>query len=336
MDINLKGGTKYLMSTFQKIENKDEWEALLSGVPFKTFFHTIEWESFLEKEFSWMKFERYMWRDKLLLSVARCKLFGKEKIVSHPLCEYGGPLPLADNIDYANFENDFTREFGRRARIHYHPRIKTESAGALSTFWIENYSKKTVEDLWRGLRKTVRQEIGAGERRGIYVENCKNGEELKQFYKMYLDTVKKHKNIPLPFSAFEFFHKSSNADILLAKKDGKVLGGSVFLFYEPFIHYFLNASDYQFRKWNVGHMVLWSAMQKYKNSTGYDYFDLGGTRKGSSLEVFKRGWGAKEYPIYETSPSGSTSRNSRLRDIWGMLPKGAIEKLAPWVIFNKI
>ena len=77
-------------------------------------------------------------------------------------------------------------------------------------------------------------------------------------------------------------------------------------------------------------------MQKYKNNTGYDYFDLGGTRKGSGLEVFKRGWGAKEYPIYETSPSGSAYRNSRLRDIWGMLPKGAIEKLAPWVIFNKI
>jgi len=324
------------MSTFQKIENKDEWEVLLSRVSFKTFFHTTEWESFLEKEFSWMKFDRYMWKGELLLSVARCKLFGKEKIVSHPLCEYGGPLPLADNINYANFENDFTREFGRRARIHYHPRIKTESVGALSTFWIENYSKKTVEDLWKGLRKTVRQEIRAGEAQGIYVEGCKNEEEVKQFYSMYLGTVKRHKNIPLPFSAFEFFCKSSNADILLAKKDGKVLGGSAFLFYEPFVHYFLNASDYQFRKWNVGHMVLWSAMQKYKNSTGYDYFDLGGTRKGSSLEVFKRGWGSKEYPIYEVGAGSAGSDKSFLRNVLGLIPPFIMRRLAPVLLWAKI
>ena len=96
---------------FSKVENKSQWRSLLNRALFKTFFHTSEWEDFLEKEFSWIKFERYIWKDELLLSVARCKLFGKEKIVSHPFCEYGGPLPLVESVEYASFEQDFVKKF---------------------------------------------------------------------------------------------------------------------------------------------------------------------------------------------------------------------------------
>ena len=82
-------------------------------------------------------------------------------------------------------------------------------------------------------------------------------------------------------------------------------------------------------------MIILNVMQKYSGGE-YDYFDLGGTRVGSSLEVFKRGWGVKEYAIYEIGASSNSSKNSHFRDIWGMLPVRVMEKLAPWVIFNKI
>ena len=109
------------MSTFQKIENKTEWGKLLNKGFFKTFFHSPEWEDFLEKEFSWIRFERYLWKDELLLSVARCKFLGKEKVVSHPLCEYGGPLPLKGGVDWEGFADDFKKELGPRAKIKFHP-----------------------------------------------------------------------------------------------------------------------------------------------------------------------------------------------------------------------
>ena len=333
------------MTIFKKIKDTGDWQALLDRVPFKTFFHTPVWEDFLEKEFSWMKFERYMWKDELLLSVARCRLFGKEKVVSHPLCEYGGPLPMKKEVDFESFGKDFHQEFGPGARIKFHPYIfkkasnppKNNPGLSLSTFWIEDFSKKAVEDLWRGFRKTVRQEIKAGEGQGIYVEDCKSEEELKQFYNLYLGTVKRHKNIPWPLSVFRFLYEgTADAGILLAKKDGKVLGGSVFLFYKPFIHYFLSASDYQFRKWNIGHLILWSAMQEYKGNREYDYFDLGGTRRGSSLEVFKRGWGAKEYPICETGAGRIGSSNSFLRNVLGLIPPSVMRRLAPVLLWTKI
>ena len=51
----------FSMATFRKIENLKEWQALLEKALFKTFFHTLEWESFLEQNFKWLKFERYIW-----------------------------------------------------------------------------------------------------------------------------------------------------------------------------------------------------------------------------------------------------------------------------------
>ena len=57
-----------MASNFSKIENKEEWHDLLGKVLFKTFFHSWEWESFLESQFPWMKFEHYNWKNKALLS----------------------------------------------------------------------------------------------------------------------------------------------------------------------------------------------------------------------------------------------------------------------------
>jgi len=358
------------MSIFQKIENKNEWDNLLDKVHFKTFFHTFGWENFLEKEFSWLTFKRYVWKDELLLSVARCRLFGKEKLVSHPLCEYGGPLAMKKEVDFESFVRDFHQEFGSGARIKFHPYLRgagdyslahsrppaaasevrpgqsmlhqasnppgNNPQPLLATFWIEDFSKKSPEDLWGSFRKTLKQEIKKGE--GFAeIRECQNENELKQFYNLYLSTVRGHKNIPLPFSIFGMFneHTNEHTKIFLAKKDGRVVGGSVFLFYSPFIHYFISASDGRFRGENIGHQILWNVIQKYAGGP-YDYFDLGGTRKGSGLEVFKRGWGAKEYPIYEIGDRGGGGRNSLLRNMLGVMPAKLIKHIAPFALWMKV
>lgn len=330
------------MDMFKKIDDKRNWNKLLDKTLFKTFFHSLEWESFLENEFHWIRFERYVWRDELLLSIARCKLLGKEKLVSHPLCEYGGPLPLKEKVDLEGFIQDFKKQFGEKARVKFHPYIHNSpqlplalKKGGISTFWIEGLSKKTPEDLWRGFRKTLRQEIEKSEVNKVIVEECKSVGELKHFYNLYLQTVKRHKNIPLPFSAFTFFYERP-VQVLIARLGSRVIGGSVFLFYPPFIHYFINAVDYKLRSLNVGHAILWHVIQRYSEKE-YDYFDLGGTRGGSPLEIFKKGWGAKAHPIYELGGNGSmTGNNLFLRTSWSLLPDSLIKIFARRVLWLKI
>ena len=170
---------------------------------------------------------------------------------------------------------------------------------------------------------------------GIKVAECRDAKDLNHFYGLYLRTMKKHKNIPLPFSAFAFFYRDSDAKILLAYKDKKVVGGSVFLFYKPFIHYFINSSDSNFRYLNIGHGILWYAMRSWATGN-YNFFDLGGTRKNSSLEIFKRGWGAKEYAIHEIGPKRDGSGKSALRNIWSILPDSAVRRLSPFFLWMKL
>lgn len=337
------------MDTFLKAENKSQWTSLLDSALFKTFFHSLDWEEFLERELRWIKFERYVWRDEALFSVARCRLFGREKIISHPLCEYGGPLPLKQEFDFENFLEDFRSTFGFKARIKFHPYLTERGLTPFksgsnpvqfrSTFWIENFSRKSKEDLWRNFRKTLRHEIKKAENSGIEVFECAGEADLKKFYSLYLQTVKRHKNIPLSFSAFKFFnHKDEGAKVFLAKKhDGSVAGGSVFLFYPPFIHYFINASDIELREYSPNHLILWKVIQKYIGS-GFDYLDLGGTRKGSDLGIFKRGWSARELPIYEVGVSDKNFKGdtSILRNVWAMLPASIMRRLSPLMLWMKV
>lgn len=333
------------MVSFQKIEDKREWGSILNRVLFKTFFHTLAWENFLEKEFPWVKFEHYVWREQLGVSMAKCKVFGKEKLISHPFCEYGGPLPLRREIDFRNFRNDFHGFFGGNAYMQFHPYVlkfcKMETTQAFvsgeserRTFWIESLEAGSGK-LWVAFRGDYRARVRRAERMGVTVEECKTKKDLAKLYSMYVETMKRHQNIPLPFGVFEFFYEGS-ARIFLAKLGEKVIGGSVFLFYKPFIHYFINASDRNFRAYGMNHLILWHAMQKFAGGE-YAYLDLGGTRKGSNLEEFKKGARPKEYPIVTIGERSSTVRDRKLlRLMWSLLPNGAMKLLSRYLLRLKI
>src|SRR3989338_7955409 len=90
---------------FLRVENKSQWSDLLNKAYFKTFFDSLEWQDFLEKEFGWLKFEHYKLGDSFLFTIVRAKLlFGKEKLVSFPFCEYGGGSGMSPLLSKRDFE----------------------------------------------------------------------------------------------------------------------------------------------------------------------------------------------------------------------------------------
>ncbi len=331
------------MNNFQRIENKEKWLELFNKVLFKTFFHSLEWEEFLEKQFKWLKFEHYLYKDEAILSLARYNFLGKEKLISHPFCEYGGPLPLIEKIDAKEFEQNLCSEFQTPFKINLHPWIlnyfedlKTENTESWrNTYWIENLSKLKKEEFLASFRYNTRRSIKKAEEQNFSFEECHSDKSLKEFYDLYIKTVKRHENIPFPYSFFEFFWKSSK--IFFIKANGKIATGSIFLFYKPFIHYFISAADYNFRKLDVNHLLLWYVIKNYIGKD-YDFLDLGATKKGSSLEIFKRGWRGKKLPIHELSSQLSRNklRDSKLRSILGFLPPFLIKKLSPYLLKYKL
>ncbi|MFH1423474.1 MAG: GNAT family N-acetyltransferase [Candidatus Nealsonbacteria bacterium] len=329
-----------MVSNFQKIEDKKEWQNLLGKVLFKTFFHSREWEEFLEKEFKWLKFERYNWQDKALLSLARARISGKEKLISHPFCEYGGPLPLIQDIDGRAFQKDLFEQFEEPLKISFHPYLLNYFKGfdvkdsLRETYLLQNLSKLNVETV--GDRNRHRQKNKAQDS-GLTVEKCKTENDLKILYDFYVKSLKKHKALVYPFSFFKFFFKNSQAEILLVKKGERAVGGNIFLAYSKSVHSFLCGFDERYRKLGAHTLVLWSEL-KWKQQEGFETFDFGAVRKGSSIGDFKNRWGAGVFPVFELKnyTGESKLKNSFLRDVWSYLPSFAIKKISPRLLKYKL
>lgn len=330
--MNSKAENKF-MGNFQKI-NKEEYKDLFSKVLFSTFFHNQEFHEFLEKEFKWLNFEYYLYKDELLLSFGRVG----NKLISLPFCEYGGPLPLKGNIKINEFERDVLKEF-KNIKIKIHPWISEISgnppgaSSILSNYWLKNLENTSEQELWDSLRKTLRHEIKNAQEHGLEIRKCKNQQELEKFYDLYIANLRRKKTVPYPWPLIQFLYQNSSSELLLAFYKGKIIGGDLFLQYGNFVHYFLSASDYKYRDFSASHLLLW---EKIKSLIGKDViFDLGASPRGSALEIFKRGWGGKEYPIYQIGikrTEESLRSSNLIRFIWGLLPNFLIKKLSPYLI----
>jgi hypothetical protein len=343
--MNLKAEEMF-MNNFQKI-SKEEYQNFFNKALFGTFFHNLEWHEFLEKEFKWLKFEYYRYKDEALL------IFGRvgDKLISLPFCEYGGPLPLPARlssgeggkreINFDEFKDNVLSEFGENIKIKFHPEILKYFRGSENnqntesnnfTSWIEEFKNATEELLLGSFRKTLRHEIRNSQKENLAVKKCENLKELKEFYNLYIANLKRKKTIPYPFSVVEFLYKNRDTEIILAVKSNKIIGGNLFINYGKFVHYFLSVSDLKYRDLGPNYLLLWT---KIKGLIGQDkILDLGATPKNSSLDVFKHGWGGKEYPIIQIGikKSSEALRTSKLRDIWGLLPDFIIKKMSHFLI----
>ncbi len=331
------------MPLFQKIDNKNLWQEMLDKVLFKTFFHNVEWESFLERQFKWLNFEHYNYNNQALLSLARAKIRGKEKLISHPFCEYGGPLPLTDEIDGEKFKQDLFEGFGEQIKISFHPNLLnyftdlTTSAVSRESFFFENLDSQTSAGIWQKLDRNRRRSIKRAIEEKVQIVDCQSEKELEKVYQLYVKSLKKHRTIVYPFSFFKFLFQSKNSKTLLAKIGERILGGNIFLRYNGIVHSFLCGFEQKYKDLGVHSLLLWKMVEKAQNE-GYTTFDFGATRKDSPLRQFKQRWGAVSRPISELKNySGELKmKDSPLRKAWGLLPSWAIKKLSPRMLKYKI
>lgn len=323
-------------SKFLKIEDKTKYQDLLDKVLFKTFFHFLEWEEFLEKQFKWLKFERYVYDNSALLSLARVGA----KLISHPFCEYGGPLPLAEKIDGLAFQKDLFEEFKAPLKISFHPYLLNyfkgynANQGQRETYLLEQIQSLDPDNIGDRNR---RRAVQTARESGLIDEKCEKIDDLKTLYNFYVKSLKKHSALVYPFSFFEFFFQNPNAEILLVKKEKKTVGGNIFLFYDKIVHSFLCGFDEKYKKLGAHSLVLWLEFSR-KRREGLKAFDFGATKKSSSLSDFKSRWGANAYSIFELKNYAGDSKlkDSFLRDVWGCLPSFLIKKLSPRLLKYKL
>lgn len=330
-------------ANFREIKDRGEWQGLLSQALFQTFFSQVEWEDFLVKQFKWLSFEHYQYKDELLLSLAKVGRSDNARFVSYPFGEYGGFLPQKNNLNIERFAQEMLSCFGE-ARVKLHPALwqfcSAPSPKAdwlrpnLRSFWLEGLDKKSQAEVFSSFRKTLRHSIIKSQSNGLVWRECSSEKELNDFYRLYIKTTKRKATVAFPYDFFVHFYQNNNrVKIVLVFFQDKLINGAVFLFYDKFVHYFIGANDEHYQRLGGNYLLLW---QEIKNNLSKDIevFDFGASAPGSSLEVFKSGWGGAFQEIYEitNSPQSSISHSKTARKLWGLLPGRAIECLSPYLI----
>jgi hypothetical protein len=285
--------------------------------------------------------------DSFIFPCFKIKKLGKNYLISMPLAEYGGIIPLSEDLNLDEMLYIFNRlseQFRCTIKAEMHPFIfnfflkSTVNSDSrlnsdIGTYLLE--LNKPYDKVMVSFKKRVRYDIRKAFENNLEIEKVERGSivELEKIYHIYLHTSKRNKAIPSSFRFLYELSKSQNAHIYIIKDEKEnIISSAVFLEYMNILHYYKSATYSDYFKLRPVHFLLSEVIKEYSN-TKINYLDFGAVRKGDSLESFKKGWGAKGFDILRYSNDKDTfeiEKLSAFRKYWGKMPLTIIKHLSPY------
>jgi hypothetical protein len=154
-------------------------------------------------------------------------------------------------------------------------------------------------EVFRRFKRTqVQQPIRQAEKAGVEVQQGTSWEDVLQFYRLHLQTRRRH-GVPVqPLRFFRLIWERLIAQglgfVLLASQKQRVLAGAVFFHWNKTLTYKFSASDPRSWQMRPNNLILWHAIQ-WGCDQGYAVFDWGRSElDNQGLRDFKNGWGSQE------------------------------------------
>lgn len=141
---------------------------------------------------------------------------------------------------------------------------------------------------------------------GIEVRKANSEDDMKIWYKLYLETLRWHFVAARPYRFFEFLWKNLRQrglmTVLLAEDNfnGKkrLLSGSIFLHFNKTFFYSFNGRSQIGLASHANDLIQWEAIH-LATKLGYKNYDMGEVpENSSSLAQFKTKWGRSTRPIF--------------------------------------
>jgi predicted N-acyltransferase len=192
--------------------------------------------------------------------------------------------------------------------------------------------KKSANNLWRSLRKA--------EQAGVSVREGTSERDLRRFYAMYCETMRKHRSLPRSYTLLALARSALSERglyrLLLAEHEGEVIAGGVFCVWRDTIDLMFNASSERHLALRPNHAVYWSAI-RWAIENGCRHYNMGEASVDSSLGRFKAQWGGEPVERFRydfiprdrsdtagalrrTSNRLDQARESTLSRVWGRTP----------------
>ena len=202
----------------------------------------------------------------------------------------------------------------------------------------------SAEELWGILDKKTRNATKKAMKKGVKVMEAKSEEELEGYYKLHLETAKRHGSPPHAFGFFQNtlnkFQRQGMVKMLLAQSEGKLISGITVLLWNDTIYWKNNVTDTKYRSLNATNLLLWHTIKSGANE-GFKVFDLGRTRPNTGVHHFKKGWGGQEVRLDDymhflkratVPPDPNQRKYVLLSKLWSLVPTATSRYLGPRII----
>jgi len=168
---------------------------------------------------------------------------------------------------------------------------------------IINIKKRSIEDLWKQIKRDKKRGIKKAEQIGIIIKECNDKNDIRLVYelirKTYMDVRMPLPDISLFESTFDILVPKRRALFLLAKYKGKYIATQVALMDERTIYAWYTGSEKIYISHHPGDLLIWHLL-KWGVENGYSIFDFGGggtKQKNKNLKEYKQRFGT-EFPEY--------------------------------------
>lgn len=194
--------------------------------------------------------------------------------------------------------------------------------------------------VWDGLSSSRRTHVRQG-RENVSVRVGDSLEDLRTFYRLYLERMRGHGTPPHPFGFFrrvwEQFHDDGKLRLYLAEADGTPVNATLDLLSADWIYHWKEVSDYEYRDLDGGSLLVWEGME-WGAENGYERFDLGRTREGTGIYMYKKSFGGEKtwmddyhyFPDGEGDlPDAEDDEYETAKRVWRKLPLSVTRLVGP-------
>ena len=288
------------------------WDNLVAASPEATVFHTSAWAKLWTEEWRGARWEAIVVPDSSgyaggIGSVVRRRgIF--QTVDSMPFSTYGGPIVRQGHPDPAavrrlllkRFAARATRRLVARSQITWYQGVRDDFPDPLhpeeSTTHVLPLSID-YERVAKGFSPSTRRLVRQADESGLSVRVAESPDDLRVFYEIAVETIRRRGGTPKPYSLYEEILRSlvpaGLARYHLVLHEGNAVAGSLHLFHQGAALSWLPVSRES--SWHLRpNNYLIASLLETLCQAGYLEYNFGASPPDAAgLVRFKEGWGAE-------------------------------------------
>jgi len=329
----------------------DAWNGLVNSCADSKIYHLYQWGALLEEVHGHKLI--YLLDDGGVFPAVyiKSRIFGN-RLVSLPFADYGGPC--AKDKGTAQRLISKCRQVAQELDVDF-IEIRCPDSLYFDAFKEQGFVRRDeyltfmlpldrkIEELWAGVGDKNRNMVRKAEKNGVQVVEAKTKADLRIFYLLYRETMKRLGSPPQPFRFFgrmwDLFYPK-NLIMPLVKYEERYIAGSLFFLHNDIIHHAYSCSSRESLNLAPNNLIQWHII-RWGNEYRFRHLDFGRSRENAGNVLFKRRWGGGLlkmpyfYKFYKKKelPERQEKQYQWVSHLWSKyVPGFAANRIGPWII----